>query len=119
MASQVVRAVAHVVAGTAAETKKGSGHGLGEPMTKEAKKKMKWEKMMKEIAVSGSAVAVLQSHREAGKLSKQTILGTLIRLRQLNLWARVTEVNSNSYHEGSPRFQSRFLGLSQDLGGFC
>lgn len=80
----------------AEDTTKRQGHGVvvGQPLTKEAKSQLKWERMMKEIAISGSAVAVLKAHRATGKLSKQTIVGTLVRLKQLKLWAPVVEVRS-------------------------
>lgn len=78
----------------AEDTTKRQGHGVvvGQPLTKEAKSQLKWERMMKEIAISGSAVAILKAHRATGKLSKQTIVGTLVRLKQLKLWAPVVEV---------------------------
>ncbi|KAH9565226.1 hypothetical protein CY35_04G067300 [Sphagnum magellanicum] len=78
----------------AEDTTKRQGHGVvvGQPLTKEAKSQLKWERMMKEIVISGSAVAVLKAHRATGKLSKQTIVGTLVRLKQLKLWAPVVEI---------------------------
>lgn len=66
--------------------------GPGEPWTKEMRKQVKWEKMMREIEESDSAVSVLQTHREAKTLSKKTILGTLMRLRQLKKWSSIVEV---------------------------
>jgi hypothetical protein len=68
--------------------------GPGEPWTKEMRKQVKWEKMMREIEESDSAVSVLQTHREAKTLSKKTILGTLMRLRQLKKWSSIVEVGS-------------------------
>ena len=50
--------------------------------------------MMREIEESDSAVSVLQTHREAKTLSKKTILGTLMRLRQLKKWSSIVEVGS-------------------------
>lgn len=79
------------VADIVVETKKTLGAG-GEPLSRVARKQLKWEKMMKEIQVSGSAVATLSSRKEDGKIAKSDVLGTLIRLRQLNKWAMVLEV---------------------------
>lgn len=68
--------------------------GPGEPWTKEMRKQVKWEKMMREIEESDSTVSVLQTHREAKTLSKKAILGTLMRLRQLKKWSSIVEVGS-------------------------
>jgi len=80
--------VAQAVADIVVETKKSAG----EPLSRVARKQLKWERMMKEIEVSGSAVAILSSRKEDGKIAKSDVLGTLIRLRQLNKWAMVLEV---------------------------
>ncbi|KAG0589996.1 hypothetical protein KC19_1G062500 [Ceratodon purpureus] len=82
--------VAHAMAGIAPETKK--TQGAGEPLSRVARKQLKWEKMMKAIEDSGSAVDVLSNRKEDEKISKSDVLGTLIRLRQLNKWAMVLEV---------------------------
>lgn len=81
--------VKYVVADIVVETKKPSS---GESLSRVARKQLKWEKMMKEIDLSGSAVAILTSRKEEGKIAKSDVLGTLIRLRQLNKWAMVLEV---------------------------
>ncbi|KAG0628907.1 hypothetical protein M758_1G061500 [Ceratodon purpureus] len=82
--------VAHAMAGIAPETKK--TQGAGEPLSRVARKQLKWEKMMKAIEDSGSAVDVLSNRKEDEKISKSDVLGTLIRLRQLNKWTMVLEV---------------------------
>lgn len=86
--SQVVK---YVVADIVVETKKPSS---GESLSRVARKQLKWEKMMKEIDLSGSAVSILSSRKEDGKIAKSDVLGTLIRLRQLNKWAMVLEVSN-------------------------
>lgn len=87
---QSLQVITHAVAGIVPETKK--QQGLGETSSRVARKQLKWEKMMREIEVSGSAVGVLSSRKEDGKVSKGDVLGTLIRLRQLNKWTMVLEV---------------------------
>ena len=87
---RALQVVAHAVAGIVSEPKK--TQGPGERLSRVARNQLKWEKMMKEIEVSGSAVEILSSRKEDGKISKSDVLGTLIRLRQLNKWIMVLEV---------------------------
>lgn len=86
----VLQVVAHAVAGIVPETKK--TQGPGEPLSRVARKQLKWEKMMKDIEVSGSAVEILSSLKKDGKISRSDVLGTVLRLRQLNKWPMVLEV---------------------------
>jgi len=85
---QALQVVAQAVADMVVETKKSAGESL----SRVARKQLKWERMMKEIDVSGSAVAILSSRKEDGKIARSDVLGTLIRLRQLNKWGMVLEV---------------------------
>ncbi|GAB2285044.1 hypothetical protein Dimus_019500 [Dionaea muscipula] len=52
-----------------------------------------WRRLMLEIEESGSAVPVLRSRRDKHQaLPKDTILGTLVRLKQLKKWNLVGEI---------------------------
>jgi pentatricopeptide repeat protein len=51
-----------------------------------------WYKMMNKIRFSGDAVSVLKRLRKANKLSRETILGTLVRLKQLKVWNSVVQI---------------------------
>jgi ribulose kinase len=52
-----------------------------------------WRRLMTEIEETGSAVSVLKRER-AGKLaiSRDVVIGTLVRLKQLKKWNLVSEV---------------------------
>lgn len=52
-----------------------------------------WRRIMEKIEESGSAVSVLRSERSRGKdLSRDLVLGTLKRFKQLKKWGLVCEV---------------------------
>lgn len=51
-----------------------------------------WKKMMKDIHEVGCPVTVLYSYHKAGKLSKETMVGTLMRFKKFKDWKYITEV---------------------------
>ncbi|KAK4749833.1 hypothetical protein SAY87_027282 [Trapa incisa] len=54
---------------------------------------MNWRKLMKEIEEAGSAVTVLRSERARNQeISRETVLGTLKRFKQLKKWNLVSEI---------------------------
>lgn len=57
-----------------------------------------WRRLMTEIQETGSAVAVLKQLNVSNQgISRDTVLGTLLRFKQLNKWKLVIEV-SVFYH---------------------
>lgn len=53
----------------------------------------KWRKLMRDIEESGSAVSALRTQRAKSEaLSRDLILGTLVRFKQLKKWNIVSEV---------------------------
>ena len=65
-----------------------------------------WRNMMQEIDETGSAVGVLRNRRASSEsLSKDHVLGTLVRLKQLKKWNLVSEV---IYPLASTLFTSSF-----------
>lgn len=60
--------------------------------TDEAEKK-NWRRLIKEIEETGSAVPVLKSERIKSRIiSKDLVVGTLVRFKQLSKWKLVSEV---------------------------
>ncbi|KAI5060857.1 hypothetical protein GOP47_0023362 [Adiantum capillus-veneris] len=51
-----------------------------------------WAKMMRDIQEVDSPVTVLHGYHKAGKLSKEGLVGTLLRLKQLKEWKHITEI---------------------------
>eukprot|EP00250_Pteridium_aquilinum_P035589 c9692_g1_i1 orf=69-1715(+) len=51
-----------------------------------------WTKMMKDIREVGSPVTVLHAYHKAGKLSKETMVGTLMQFKKLKEWKYLTEI---------------------------
>ena len=52
-----------------------------------------WRRLMNEIEETGSAIAVLKSERlKNQEISKDLVLGTLVRFKQLKKWKIVGEV---------------------------
>lgn len=52
-----------------------------------------WRRLIKEIEDTGSAVSVLKSERMKNRaISKDLVVGTLVRFKQLKKWKLVSEV---------------------------
>lgn len=51
-----------------------------------------WKKMMRDIQEVGCPVTVIHSYHEAGKVSRETMVGTLMQFKKLKEWKYLTEV---------------------------
>ncbi|MCO5558207.1 hypothetical protein L7F22_011786 [Adiantum nelumboides] len=53
-----------------------------------------WTKMMRDIKGADSPVTVLYAYYKAGKLTKEDLVGTLFRLKQMKDWKQIVEVSA-------------------------